>query len=99
MPRPRTTVRQIRNVLRLVLRDNVSRRTAALSLLVSRSSVNDLVTRALAAEVTWEVASGLDDTELVAIALRLPSLAQRRAVARRRAHPLCTPTLVVPVEW
>ena len=59
MPRPHTTMRQIRNVLRLVLRDNVSRRTAALSLSVPRSSVNDLVTRALAAEITWEVANGL----------------------------------------
>ena len=59
-------MRQIRNVLRLVLRDNVSRRTAALSLSVPRSSVNDLVTRALAAGVTWEVANGLDDTELEA---------------------------------
>ena len=66
MPRPHTIMRQIRNVLRLVLRDNVSRRTAALSLSVPRSSVNDLVTRALAAEITWEVANGLDDTELEA---------------------------------
>ena len=66
MPRPHTTMRQIRNVLRLVLRDNLSRRMAALSLSVPRSSVNDLVTRALAAEITWEVANELDDTELEA---------------------------------
>jgi transposase len=57
-------MRQIRDVLRLVLRDNVSRRTTALSLSVPRTSVNDLVTRALAANVTWEVANELDDTQL-----------------------------------
>ena len=66
MPRPHTTMRQIRDVLRLVLRDNVSRRTAALSLSVPRTSVNDLVTRALAAQITWEVANELDDTQLEA---------------------------------
>ena len=66
MPRPHTTMRQIRNVLRLVLRDNVSRRATSVSLSVPRSSVNDLVSRALAANVTWEVANELDDTELEA---------------------------------
>jgi transposase len=59
-------MRQIRNVLRLVLRDNVSRRTAALSLSVPRTSVNDLVTRALAAELTWEIVDQLDDAQLEA---------------------------------
>src|ERR1035437_9595433 len=59
-------MRQIRDVLRLVLRDNVSRRTTALSLSVPRTSVNDLVTRALAAHVTWAVANELDDTQLEA---------------------------------
>jgi transposase len=59
-------MRKIRDVLRLVLRDNVSRRTAALSLSVPRTSVNDLVTRALAAHITWEVANELDDTQLEA---------------------------------
>ncbi len=66
MPRPHQTMRQIRDVLRLVLQDNLSRRMTALSLSVPRSSVNDLVTRALAAEITWEVANDLDDTELEA---------------------------------
>ena len=66
MPRPHTTMRQIRSVLRLVLRDNVSRRTTALSLSVPRTSVNDLVTRALAANITWEVVNELDDTQLEA---------------------------------
>jgi transposase len=66
MPRPHTTMRQIRDVLRLVLRDQVSRRTTALSLSVPRTSVNDLVTRALAAELTWEVVNELDDAQLEA---------------------------------
>ena len=64
MPRPHTTMRQIRDVLRLVLRDKVSRRATALSLSVPRTSVNDLVTRALAAELTWEVVNELDDAQL-----------------------------------
>jgi DNA-directed RNA polymerase specialized sigma24 family protein len=57
-------MRQIRDVLRLVLRDKVSRRATALSLSVPRTSVNDLVTRALAAELTWEVVNELDDAQL-----------------------------------
>ena len=60
-------MRQIRDVLRLVLRDNVSRRTTALSLSVPRTSVNDLVTRALAAGLTWEVVNELDDIHLEAL--------------------------------
>ena len=66
MPRPHTTMRKIRDVLRLVLRDNVSRRTAARSLSVPRSSVNDLVARAATASLTWEVANELDDVQLAA---------------------------------
>ena len=56
-------MRQIRDVLRHVLRDNVSRRTAALSLTMPRTSVNDLVARALAANNMWAVANELDDTQ------------------------------------
>jgi len=67
MPRPHTTMRQIRDVLRLVLRDHFSRRTTALSLSVPRTSVNDLVTRALAAQITWKVVNELDDTQLEAL--------------------------------
>src|ERR1039458_10166131 len=66
MPRPHTTMRKIRDVLRLVLRDNVSRRTAARSLSVPRSSVNDLVARVATASLTWEVTNELDDTQLAA---------------------------------
>jgi hypothetical protein len=88
MPRPHKSMRQIRNVLRLVLRDNVSPRTAAVSLSVPRSSVNDLVTRALAANVTWEVASELDDTELEARLFRPvpPRLQLREARAREEGR-------------
>ena len=86
MPRPHTTMRQIRNVLRLVLRDNVSRRTTALSLSVPRTSVNDLVTRALAANITWEVVNELDDTQLEARLFHPAAEGDHASPPRLRRH-------------
>ncbi len=66
MPRPHTTMRKIREVLRLVLQENLSRRTTSLSLSIPRSSVNDLVVRAQAAGLSWELVNELDDIQLEA---------------------------------
>jgi transposase len=66
MPRPHTTMRALRDVLRLVLRDNLSRRMTARSLQIPRTSVNDLVARAQQADLTWQMVDQLDDTALEA---------------------------------
>ncbi len=66
MPYPHLTMRNLRDVLRLVLRDNLSRRKAAISLSLPRSSVGDYVRRAIAAGLTWEMISELDDSQLEA---------------------------------
>lgn len=59
-------MRKIREVLRLVLQEKISRRATALSLSIPRSSVNDYVTRAAVAGLTWEQVNELDDTVLEA---------------------------------
>lgn len=62
MSRPHPTMRKIREILRLVLQENPNRRATALSLSIHRSRVNDYVTRAAVAGLSWKLASELDYT-------------------------------------
>lgn len=57
-------MRNIREVLRLKYDRGRSQRQISAAVGISRSSVNEYVTRAEAAEVTWEVAGKLSDAEL-----------------------------------
>ena len=53
MPRERVTMRKIREILRLVWACNQSRRDAAKSCGVGKSTVNDTINRAVAAGLSW----------------------------------------------
>jgi transposase len=68
MPRPHTTMRKIRDVLRLRLADGLSLRQVARSLSMPHTTVADYARRATAAGLTsWPLPDGLDgDAELEA---------------------------------
>ena len=64
MPRPHTTMRKIRDVLRLRLGDQLSLRQVSLSLAIPHTTVADYVRRALAAGlVSWPLPAELADDD------------------------------------
>jgi len=64
MPRPHTTMRQIRNVLRLRFAEKLSVRDTAASLAMARSTVADYLNRARVAGLAWPLPEEMDDDEL-----------------------------------
>jgi transposase len=64
MPKRRSSVRKIKEILRLKLDCGVSEREIARSCSISRSTVAEYLLRAKAAKLTWPEASRLNDTEL-----------------------------------
>jgi transposase len=64
MPRPHTTMRKIRDVLRLRLGDGFSLRQTSRSLGVPPSTVRECCQRATAAGLSWPLDEGLDDDAL-----------------------------------
>jgi transposase len=84
MPRPRSAMRQVREILRLTLGEGLSRRRAATSLGLPPTTVNDMVVRALAAELTWPLPEEWDDRELER---RLYRPVGGVSVAKRRPDP------------
>ena len=66
MPRPRSAMRKVREVLRLTLGERLSRRQVGAALVMPPTTVTDYVARALAAGLSWPLSEGLDDSELEA---------------------------------
>ena len=66
MPRPRSAMRKVREVLRLTLGERLTRRQVAAALGMPPTTVTDYVARALAAGLRWPLPEGLDDAELEA---------------------------------
>ena len=64
MPRERIPMRKIKEVLRLMWSCGLSRRAIAKSCSVARSTVDEYVTRAASAGLSWPLPEGLDDTAL-----------------------------------
>jgi AraC-like DNA-binding protein len=64
MPRPHTTMRQIRNVLRLHFAEKLSVRDTASSLAMARSTVADYLIRARVAGLSWPLLEEMDDDQL-----------------------------------
>ena len=64
MPRPHTTMRQIRNVLRLHFAEKLSVRDTALSLAMARSTVADYLIRSRVAGLSWPLPEEMDDDQL-----------------------------------
>jgi transposase len=83
MPRPRSAMRKIREVLRLSLGAGLSRRQVGAAVGLPYTTVADHLGRARAAGLSWPLPGGMDDAALEA---RLfPSAA---GTAPRRARPL-----------
>ena len=64
MPRPRSAMRQIREVLRLTFGERLSRRQVSAATGVAQTTVCDYVGRARAAGVGWPLPADLDDEGL-----------------------------------
>ena len=64
MPRPRLSVRKIREILRLRYDSGLSARHIAKSFGLSRSTVAEYLRRARQCGLSWPLPDGLDDTEL-----------------------------------
>jgi len=64
MPRERVTMRKIREILRLVWSCDLSRRDAARTCAVGKSTVNDIINRAIATGLSWPLPFDLDDDAL-----------------------------------
>lgn len=66
MPRPRSAMRKIREVLRLSLGEGLSPRQVAISLALSRITIRRYLERARLAGITWPLPDELDDVALEA---------------------------------
>ena len=80
MPRPRIAMRKIREVLRLVLGEGLSRHRAATATGVPYTTVADCLSRAAGAGLQWPLPEGMDDRELEARLYRraaVPPASQR----------------------
>jgi transposase len=64
MPRPRAAMRKVREVLRLVLGEGLSRRRASAATGVPLTTIADCLARAAAARLPWPLPEGIDDAEL-----------------------------------
>lgn len=67
MPRPRIDMRKIREVLRLALGEELSRRQVAAASGVPLTTVSDYLRRAAAADLKWPLPGDLDDAGLEAL--------------------------------
>ena len=67
MPRPRIAMRKIREVLRLALGEELSRRQASAASGVPLTTVNDYLGRAASAGLKWPLPDDLDDAGLEAL--------------------------------
>ena len=67
MSRPRITMRNIREVLRLSLHEGLSLRQIGGSLAISPSALGDYLRRAKRAGITWPLPDGLSDDALEAL--------------------------------
>ncbi len=66
MPRPRSAMRKIREVLRLTLAEGLSRRQVGIALGMPTTTVADHVARARRAGLAWPLPEGMDDAALEA---------------------------------
>ncbi len=66
MPRPRSAMRKIRDVLRLNLGEGLSRRKVGAAVGLPYTTVADYLVRARAAGLGWPVPGGMDDADLEA---------------------------------
>jgi transposase len=66
MPRPRIAMRKIRELLRLVIGQGLSRRRAAAAIGIPYTTAADCLTRAAAAGLDWPLPQELSDAELEA---------------------------------
>jgi transposase len=66
MPRPRIAMRKIRELLRLVVGQGLSRRRAAAAIGIPYTTAADCLTRAAAAGLGWPLPRELSDPELEA---------------------------------
>lgn len=82
MSRPRTDMRNIRQILRLALAEGHSRSRIALATGVPRTTVTDCLARARAAGLTWPLPADLDDGALEA------RLYRRQGAEQRVTRPL-----------
>ena len=64
MPRPRSAMRKIREVLRLTFAEGLSRRDVGTALHLPRTTVADHVARARRAGLSWPLPEGMDDDAL-----------------------------------
>ena len=81
MPRPHTTMRQIRDVVRLSFAEQLSLREVASSLSLPRSTVADYVRRAKAAGLSWPLPEDLEGDDAL----------EKRLFASEKKAPITKP--------
>jgi len=88
MPRPRIDMRKIREVLRLALGEELSRRQVSAASGVPLTTVNDYLRRAASAGLKWPLPGELDDAGLEALLYppAAPSVVSRPAPDWDRVH-------------
>ena len=88
MPRPRIDMRKIREVLRLALGEELSRRQVSAASGVPLTTVSDYLRRAASAGLKWPLPGGLDDAGLEALLYppAAPSVVSRPVPDWDRVH-------------
>lgn len=86
MPRPRTAMRKIRDVLRLTYSDGLSRRQVSLSIGIPVTTISEHLGRAKAAGIGWPLPAGMDDAALEALLFPPPAPSTVRRPAPDFGH-------------
>jgi transposase len=73
MPRPRTAMRKIRDVLRLTFAEQLSRRQVSASLGIPFTTICEYIDRSRQAGLTWPLPEDLDDSGLEALLFTKPA--------------------------
>ncbi len=73
MPRPRSAMRKIRDVLRLTLAEQLSRRQVSASLGIPFTTICEYVDRSRQAGLSWPLPEDLDDAGLEALLFKKPA--------------------------
>ena len=73
MPKRRTSMRVLKDVLRLSMESKLSARAVARFLQLAHSTVNDYFRRARKASLTWPLPEGMTDGELKALLYKRPT--------------------------
>lgn len=78
MPRPRTSMRKTKEILRLSLKEGLPHRQIAQSTGVGKSTIQDILAKAKDAGMTWDQIGSMREADIVHRLLPAPRVARKK---------------------